>query len=191
MLSAVYRQASDARDDAMRMDPANRLLWRTNRRRLDFEAMRDSLLSVSGDLDTKLGGPAVEMLQEAFVPRRTIYGLIDRMNLPGLFRTFDFPSPTASSPGREQTTIPPQALYLMNNHFVTECAQRLIARPDVVTILNRDARVRRIYRILLARDAADSELTLSQEFLGTKPSAASWVQFTQALMLTNEFVFID
>src|SRR5690606_17865208 len=91
---------------ALQIDPENRLLWKMNRQRLDFEGLRDSLLLVSGNLDLKMGGQAVDIASESPTPRRTIYGHIDRQNLPGIFRTFDFANPDASSAQRFYTTVP-------------------------------------------------------------------------------------
>ena len=111
MLSAAYRQQSADRPDCRQVDPENLLLWRMNRQRLDFEAMRDALLAVAGTHDAKLYGPPENVLT-GYNPRRTLYGFVDRMDLPGLLRAFDFPSPAATSPQRTSTTVPPQALFL-------------------------------------------------------------------------------
>jgi hypothetical protein len=100
VLSNVYRQASDYRADCAAVDPENRLLWRMNRRRLDLEALRDSLLVAAGRLDTAMGGPSVELTQEPFPVRRTVYGFVERQNLPAMFRTFDFAGPDTHSPKR-------------------------------------------------------------------------------------------
>src|SRR5262249_22789954 len=130
MLSAVYQQASDPPEELAKAgenaDPDNRLFWKMNRRRLDFEAQRDTLLAVSGRLEARMGGAPVELTTTPFVLRRTLYGFIDRQNLPGLFRTFDFPSPDSTSPQRYETTVPQQALFLMNGPFVMEQVRRLI-----------------------------------------------------------------
>ena len=99
-----------------------------NRRRLDFEATRDALLAVAGRLERTLGGPPVKDIAEPTATRRTLYGYIDRLNLPGLFRTFDFPNPDATSPERSPTTVPQQALFLMNNPLVIEAAKHVLAR---------------------------------------------------------------
>ncbi|HMF17338.1 MAG TPA: PSD1 and planctomycete cytochrome C domain-containing protein, partial [Gemmataceae bacterium] len=122
MLSQAYQQKSDDRPECLAADPDNRLLWKMNRRRLDFEAMRDALLAVGGKLDRRIGGPSVSNITAPGSTRRTLYGHLDRLNLPGLYRTFDFPSPDATSAQRDLTTVPQQALFMMNNPFVLECA---------------------------------------------------------------------
>ena len=98
MLSTVYQQSADDRPECRQKDAENVLLWRMNRQRLEFEELRDTLLAASGTIDLTIGGPAVELGQEPFSRRRTIYGFIDRQNLPGMFRTFDFASPDTHSP---------------------------------------------------------------------------------------------
>jgi hypothetical protein len=184
MNSAVYRQSAqptpDALSQAVTVDAANRLLWKFPRRRLDFEATRDSLLAVSGALDRKLGGPASNVLN-GFVPRRTVYGFVNRMDLPGLMRAFDFPEPAATSPGRETTTIAPQALYFLNNDFVTECARRLLTRQDVDSLSGPQLvpdRIHRIYRILFSRDATDDEIAVAMSFLERPQSDTSTASTT-------------
>jgi hypothetical protein len=139
MLSSAYQQTSDEQAVAAKADPENRLLWRANRRRLDFEAMRDSLLAAAGELDEKIGGRAVELMKEPFAKRRTIYGFIDRQNLPGVFRTFDFASPDTTNPQRYVTTVPQQALFMMNSPFVVERA-RALAKPREPTRRRRRRR---------------------------------------------------
>ena len=127
MLSSTYQQRSDPRPTRLERDPENRLLWRFNRQRLDFESMRDSLLAVSGALDPAIGGPPASITEPPFSTRRTVYGFIDRQNLDGLYRTFDFAVPDATSPRRFVTTVPQQALFLMNSPFLHEQARRLAA----------------------------------------------------------------
>ena len=108
-------------------DPENRLLWRFNRQRLDFESMRDAVLAASGALDPTIGGRPTPITEAPFSARRTLYGFIDRQNLDGLYRTFDFAVPDATSPRRFVTTVPQQALFLMNSPFLHEQSRHLAA----------------------------------------------------------------
>src|SRR5262249_15136146 len=128
MLSAAYQQQATERPAAHTADPANTLLWKINRRRLDWEALRDSLLFVAGNLDETRGGPSVDLVAQPFSTRRTVYGFIDRQNLPGLMRTFDFTPPDATSPQRHETSVPQQALFLMNGPFMRQQVERLAQR---------------------------------------------------------------
>jgi cytochrome c553 len=196
LLSATYRQADETDSRVERLDPENRLLGRMNRRRLDFEALRDSLLAAAGRLDLHMGGKPVDVVARPFSTRRTVYGFIDRQNLPGLFRAFDFASPDASSPQRFETTVPQQALFLMNNPFVVEQGRRLAARPDVTSRPNGAARIDYLYRLLYGRPAGPDEVTLGLHFLdeagheGKRPLSA-WEKYAQVLLLSNEFAFVD
>jgi hypothetical protein len=192
MLSHAYRQASADRPECRRVDPENALLWRMNRRRLDFEATRDALLAASGRLDAAIGGPSVQGVAAPSNVRRTLYGFVDRLNLPGLYRTFDFPDPNATSPRRDRTTVAPQALFLMNHPFVLEASRRVLGRADVAGERTTADRVGRLYRILYGRAPDADEVRLGSAYLDREPaSAAAWERYVQALLLANEFVFVD
>jgi hypothetical protein len=191
LLSAVYQQRSDDRPEGRRVDPENLLLWKMNRRRLDFEATRDALLAVSGRLRRTVGGPSVKDVAAPAGDRRTLYAFLDRLNVPGLFRTFDFPSPDATSPQRDTTTVAPQALFLMNHPFVLESARGLLRRPEVAGESDPPRRVAVLYRLLYGREPAAGEVGLAREFLGGPGTAVAWERYAQALLLANEFVFVD
>ena len=166
LLSRVYQQSSEENPRYAKADPGNNLLWRMNRQRLDFEGLRDSLLATGGKIDLTSGGQAVDILQEPFSKRRTVYGFIDRQNLPGLFRTFDFASPDSTSPQRFYTTVPQQALFLLNNPFVVEQSRYLLQRTEKETAEER--RIRRLYQIVLQREPAREEIAAGQKFLSSQ-----------------------
>jgi hypothetical protein len=187
MLSSAYRQSSVDRADGRRLDPENTLLWRMNRRRLDFEATRDALLAAAGILDRTLGGPAIKDILGS--NRRTLYGYVDRLSVPGLYRTFDFPSPDATSPKRETTTVAPQALFLMNHPSVARAAGKLVERADVAQEKELARKVDRLYRILYGRAPSERELTLAVEYLSA--SGGAWQRYAHGLLMSNEFVFVD
>jgi len=197
--SATYRQASTDREDGRQIDPENRLVWRMNRKRLDFEAMRDGLLAASGQLDRSLGGPSVEITEAPWTARRSLYGRIDRQNLPNLFRTFDFASPDTHSPRRYTTTVPQQALYLMNSPFVNEQARKLAQREDVAALAEPRDKVMRLYDLALARKPSERELELGMAFLSAEQPLADapaeqlspLERYAQVLLLSNEFMFVD
>jgi hypothetical protein len=165
MLSAAYQQASVDRPDARAIDPENKLLWRMNPRRLDFEALRDSLLAASGQIDLTLGGRSVDITSEPFTLRRTVYAFIDRQNLPGLFRTFDFASPDSTSGMRFTTSVPQQALFMMNSPFVIEQAKKLAARAEVTREKQPGQRVAALYRLLFGRAPDETESRLGVQFI--------------------------
>lgn len=165
MLSNVYQQSSASRTEIEIIDPGNRLLWRMNRQRLDFESLHDSLLAVSGKLDLSMYGRPVDLMKAPFSPRRTVYGLIDRTNLPNVMRVFDFPNPDMHSPQRFNTTVPQQALFFMNNTFSIEQAQALVARPEIASLKESDERIHRIHEVLYQRRASPKHLTVARAFL--------------------------
>ncbi len=169
MLSASYQQSANGTPAAIRLDPENALISRFNRQRMSIEAMRDSLLFASGRLDRTVGGKAVDILAEPFTGRRTLYGSIDRQNLPGMFRSFDFASPDAHTPQRFHTTVPQQALYLMNSPFAIEQARALAKRSESAG--TPDARVQQLYRLTLARAASKDEVTLATAFIKAQEGA--------------------
>jgi mono/diheme cytochrome c family protein len=173
LLSTAYQQSSEEHAKGVKVDPANELCWRMNRRRLDFEAMRDTLLAVSGKLDVTAGGRAVDITTEPFTTRRTVYGFVERQNLPGLFRTFDFASPDTTSPQRFSTTVPQQALFLMNSPFVVQQARGLLERPEVSSQPGDEARIQQFHQIAFQRSAAKDEIKLARQFLASQEAAAA------------------
>jgi len=195
MLSATYQQQSVDRSNCREVDPENRLLWRMNRRRLEFEALRDSILAVAGQLDTAVGGRPVKIFNQPFSHRRAVYGWIDRQDLPGLLRSFDFASPDQPSPRRPRTTSPQQALFFMNAAFTLEQANALATAIPA----GADAeRVSYLYQRLFARKPSAAEIQAAVEFIqaagavkGDKANLAPWAQYAHLLLLCNEFIYID
>ncbi len=200
VLSSAYQQASRDRPECRKVDPENRLLWHVARRRLDLEAMRDTLLYVSGRLDGRMGGRPVNVAGDPANPRRTVYGQVDRQSLPAMFRAFDFASPDQSAERRPQTTVPQQALFSMNAPFVIEQARALAARDEVARASTTEERVDALYRAVLGRPATGAEVAAASRFTGapdrsSNPAGRSrltrWEQLAQVLLMTNEFLFVD
>ncbi len=190
--SSAYQQQSEEKPDYALRDVENRLLWRQNLRRLDFEALRDSVLSASGQLDQNMGGPSVEITTPKSNPRRSLYGFIDRQNLPGLFRTFDLASPDVSTAQRHMTTVPQQALFLLNSPFVLEQAAQLLKRPEVAESQSPEKRIECLHRLLYGRSAEREETDAGVRYLSASGmTQRAWEDYAQVLMLANEFVFID
>jgi hypothetical protein len=184
MLSSTYQQQSEPRSEALARDPENRLLWRFNRQRLDFEAMRDSVLAVSGALRSTFGGASAPITEPAFSTRRTLYGLIDRQNLSGDYRTFDFAVPDATSPRRFVTSVPQQALFLMNSHFLHDQARQLAALVQrqadggshstaAESLREAGETVRRLYRRVLGRFPEPDELALATDFIRRQTASSA------------------
>jgi mono/diheme cytochrome c family protein len=187
VMSDTYRQSSADRDEGRRIDPDNRLYWRANRRRLDFESMRDGMLFAAGRLVETVGGRPRDVISDPADTRRSIYALVDRQSLPGVFRAFDFAVPDQSVDRRPMTTVPQQALFGLNSPFVLAQAQALADRADVRGALDPQAKVRAMYRHALAREPDDDELSRAVTHV-TRHSAAS---LAQVLLLANEFHFTD
>ena len=162
--SSTWQQSSTARSEVASTDPENRLVSYMSRRRLDLEAFRDSVLTSAGTLDMTVGGKSVDITTWPFPLRRTVYARIDRQNLPGTFRTFDFASPDSHAPKRYETTVPQQALYQLNSPFLMEQAQHL---ADTVASAYGDAgaTITEVYRKVLLRSPDSVELDAATQFL--------------------------
>jgi hypothetical protein len=173
--SEVYQQQSLDRSECSQIDPQNSFYWRMNRRRLDFEAFRDTLLVCGHLLDLTLHGPSQKIDGNDLMRRRAVYAYIDRQNLPSVFRTFDFASPDTHNAGRPQTSVPQQGLFSLNSNFIARVAERMGSDAQASSGTNEDdAKIQGLFTQTLARTAAPEELQLAREFLaGAGPSATS------------------
>ncbi len=161
MMSSTWQQSSNVHPQGQSIDPENRLLWHMPRRRLEFEPMRDRLLSTTDKLDRTIGGRSVMIHEDAV--RRGLYSYVDREDIPGLLASFDLPSPDASQATRARTTVPQQALFLINSKFVIGQAEILATKS--ASIDSPAERVKSLYRGVLARDPSDQELGLAVGFI--------------------------
>lgn len=196
LLSNTYQQSSVVdvnQDPRVAADPENQLIWRMNRRRLEVEALRDTLLQLSGKLNLAMGGRPEAGAAAPDSTRRTVYGLVDRQGLPVLFRNFDFASPDQSIERRPQTVVPQQALFALNSPF-------MIARSNELADLalqqgaETDPRLTWLYRRLFQRDPLDDEHAACREFLTTatpETERAVWSQLVQVLLASNELLYVD
>jgi hypothetical protein len=164
VLSRTYRLTSADWHQGGRIDPENRLLWRMNRKRLEWEPLRDALLAVSGRLEQTGGGRSVDLAADPRNGRRTVYGYVDRFQLPDAWRAFDFPNPDLHSPRRHQTNVPQQALFLLNSPFAAEQARGLAARVDGDCTKDEAGWVREAYCLALGRPATDAEVARGLAF---------------------------
>jgi hypothetical protein len=192
VLSSTYRQASAGNTTSAAADPANALLWRMNRRRLAVEQWRDGVLFVSGRLDPQ-GGKSLE-LDDPANRKRTVYARVSRLKLNDLLMQFDYPDANVPAEGRAVTNTPAQKLFALNSAFMLEQAGALAARVQAEAPGPDDAtRVRRTYRLLFAREPEPEELSLALDFLQKQdPSGPPrWQRYTQALLASNEWLFVD
>jgi hypothetical protein len=165
MLSSVYQLGTDLLQKNFEKDAGNRFYWRANRRRMDAEQIRDSLLAVSGSLDRKRGGPAEPLTPQ--YSRRTVYGKVSRYKLDDYLQLFDFPSAGISAEQRFTTSVPLQRLFFMNSDFVQQQAE-LLARK-IEDEPNNTARIQKAYRLVFGRAATPDEVQLGVDYLVNEP----------------------
>jgi len=192
MLSATYQLSAEYSEQNFAKDGDNRLLWRANRQRLDAETLRDSLLFASGNLDTAMGGPSVDLSDEC--RRRTVYAKISRFRLDGYLTLFDFPDPGLTNEKRNVTLVPLQRLFFMNSGFVRRQAEGFAKR--LASEESNENRIRRAYAILYDREPSQEELKMGLEFVsksGASSSADSpaWREYAHVLLSTNELAFMN
>ena len=165
LLSSVYQLSNEYSQANFEKDSGNRLYWRANRRRMDAEQIRDSLLFVSGALDSKMYGPSAP-LTPAY-NRRTVYGKVSRYRLDEYLQLFDFPPPNMSAEKRFTTNVPLQRLFFMNSDFAGQQAELLARR--VASEPDSAARIRKAYGIVLGRAPTAEELNDGLEYLKREP----------------------
>ena len=194
MLSHVYRLSSDRNVKLEAIDPDNRLLAQMNRRRLDAESIRDSLLQIAGTLDLEIGGPNIKngtKIEYEYVfdsNRRSVYLPVFRNTLPQLFAAFDFADPNIQGGKRTISTIAPQALLLMNSPFVVEqtreAAERLLTDNKSDTM----SKIERAYLQVLGRQPAEREFELAIHFIGDAGTDVErWSLLYQTLFQSLDF----
>lgn len=175
VMSNVYRLDSDPTAnplvakkgpvDPLKIDAGNRLLWRGNLRRLDFESIRDSMILLTGKMNTTVGGQPANITDEPFSYRRSLYGYVDRSRLSDTLSQFDYGDPDQANSKRNSTIVPQQALYFMNNALSVEVARAVAARKDVVNAMSEDQRIVAMFRCMFQRRPSTSEIRVAQEFL--------------------------
>jgi hypothetical protein len=186
--SATYRQSSVIRDEALKVDPSNRLLWRMSRKRLSIEQYRDSVLSVAGRLDERIGGTSIQP-NDPESTRRTLYSEVSRMDLNPLLARFDFPDPNAHCAKRVETTTPLQKLFLLNSEFILKQASAFADRM-AASDESLDVKLDRAHRLVFGRPITDAERNAALAFVADdRPD--QWVQYAQVLLISNEMLFVD
>ncbi len=191
MLSATYRQASRYVEVLQAEDPTNRWMWRTNPRRLDVEAWRDSILMASGELDTAMGGPS-EDIDGSSSARRSVYSRISRARLHPVLQLYDFPLATQHSPARQVTTTPLQQLFVLNSSWMQARGRSLA--DSVAAVRGRAERVEALYRQALARDPTERETDLALEYLEARRQELGrepWEEYAHSILGTTEISFLN
>jgi hypothetical protein len=198
VLSHTYRQSSVGEANAVAADPENRLFGRANRRRLEAEAIRDTILTVSGKLSAAPEGAGFpQSLASDYAYKhnetcRSVYVPVFRNSLPEVFDAFDFPDPSLVSGRRNSSTVAPQALFMMNNPFVISQAKLAAERLLGESHDDDDARITRAYRLTVGREPTAGERSVAAKFLrtNTDPKAA-WAALFQVLFASADFRFVE
>jgi len=211
MLSATYQQSSHPSPEAIERDPENVFLSHANRHRLEAEAIRDSLLACSGKLDPQVGGPSI---RDFATPRRTLYTMTVRSDKSDFRTLFDAADPETPTDVRTQSTVAPQALFLMNHPFVVEqakyLAQLVLNQSGLDGSINNDQdRVTTLYQRLYLRNPNPDELAIAIKMLHPVTTGfvegiptvatpeqkasqlAAWHAYCQVLLCANEFFYVD
>ena len=194
LTSRAFSLGSDVSPEARERDPGNDWLSHFSIRRIEAEAIRDSLLALSGRLDTTMSGPGVS----AGTPRRSVYLTVKRTALNPFLEVFDAPKPFTTTGRRDATNVPAQSLTLLNDRFVIESAAawaaRLVAEKSDAT---PDARIRRMFAAAFSREPAAREIAASKKYLeagatgdALMQATATWADFAQSLFNAKEFIFL-
>ncbi len=213
MLTNTYQMSTKFDAKAANLDPDNRYLWRFNRKRLEAEAIRDSILFVTGKLDRKMGGSLMNLPARAYVtndqssnaiqydsPRRAVYLPVIRAAVYDVYTAFDFGDPTVMNGDRASTTIAPQALFMLNGKLVLDAtraqAEALLKRSE----LDDRARVQALYKSCFGRAASEAELKRSLTYLGKfeqiyasskTPKVSAWQSLCKTVIGANEFIYVE
>jgi mono/diheme cytochrome c family protein len=217
VLSHTYQLSAENREEAFRVDPENRLLWRRNRRRLDVEALRDSVLAISGQLDLSPAESTVAHLPDQATGvgdkphrpfasrRRSVYLPVIRNDLRPEFSLFDFADPQTVSGRRNQTIVAPQALFLLNSDLLRDSARRLAEKLfDRAGPAQEKDLVCAAFQEVFGRSPAAGELRFAREYLagwprgdagaseGRRPVGAdALAALCQALLCSSQFLYLD
>lgn len=215
MLSSTYQLSSESNETSAAVDPDNRYHWRADIRRLEAEIIRDALLAASGTLDKRMGGSMLHVENRAFLFdhtskdttsydsfRRSLYLPVIRNNLYDGFSLFDYNAADVPNGDRETSTVATQALFVMNSDLVINAAEALAARVRADHPQDDQAAVRALYQRALSREPSDRESQrllnfiasfsqhLQQSEAADDPSGAAWVAACQAILATNEFIYV-
>jgi hypothetical protein len=216
VLSRVYQMSSDHNSENYSVDPSNKYLWRMERRRLDAEEIRDAMLAASGELDLERpeGSPVMQLpnaqlkggrgMGEVRKPTnvRSVYLPIVRGQVPEMLQVFDAADPSLIMGKRDVTTVPTQALFLMNSNFAMKQSETLAKRVLAEKGTGPEAHIERAYRLALGRlpterEKADvtryvGEYRKALEDAGSKGNSqlAAWASFCQTLFASGEFRYV-
>ena len=216
MLSSAYQMSSAYDEKAAEVDPENNLMWRSNRRRLEAEAIRDAVMVSSGDINFNASGSILQYKDRQYVANtskggnvdydrniRAVYIPVVRSSLYDVFRAFDLPDPSMSNGDRDSTVVAPQALFMMNGSVVLKHSHTM---AEMLLKLDTDdqERIRLAYERALSRPPSGKEIDQALTFInhiektiaGREPDPAkrhvnAWQSFCKSLLAANEFIYLD
>jgi hypothetical protein len=197
VLSRTYRQSTTGEAATITADPENRLFGRANRRRLEAECIRDTMLATSGQLDLTRGGPTFAMSLAADYgykkdsTRRSVYLPQFRNAMPEMLEVFDAADPSTVTGKRNSGTVAPQALFMLNHPFVLEQSKHTAARLLAEKHADDAARLTRAYRLTLGREPTAGEREVAQRFLKGKNEKDAWTAIFHALFASAEFRYVN
>lgn len=191
--SKTFQMSSLNVEAGEELDPENQLYWRANRKRLRIEEIRDSLLAISGQLDSRMHGRSGQLWGDDYSKRRSIYGFVNRFNQDTTLRNFDFPSPMQTQAKRTENIVAPQALFLMNSPFVIEQSEALLASLDFPDEMDAHSRISALYEHVLQRDPVENEVSKVDRFIEIEEgrNVSPWPLIAQSLCMSNEFLYVD
>jgi len=210
MLSNVYQLSADLDNHSTEIDPENTYLWRSNRRRLEAEAIRDGIMSASGELKFNGGGTILTYKDRQYVantskgssvdydrPIRATYIPVLRSSMYEVFQAFDLPDPTTSNGDRDSTVVAPQALFMMNSSVILTHSKKMAESLLNQTTLDDQTRIREAYERALSRQPSSQEIDqgltfisrMEKEWKGDKVNA--WQSYCKSLLASNEFIYLN
>lgn len=217
MLSSTYQMSTAFNKNSAESDPENKLYWRANRRRLEAEAIRDSILAVAGTLDLNMGGSMLPTANRKYVTstanvdpvayktnRRSVYLPVVRSALYDVFQAFDFADPSVLSGKRVSTTVAPQALFMMNSEIVSEQTKALAESLLADQALNEATRIQRLFELAFSRPATQQEIDRALAYIEHYAKAMqamkktpeesrlrAWQSYCRVIIASNEFIYVE
>lgn len=215
MLTSTYQMSTQFNAKAAEIDPDNHMLWRFNRKRLEVEAIRDSILFVAGKLDRTMGGTLLNLPHRAYVtstdsgqtidyssPRRAVYLPVVRAAVYDVYTAFDFGDPTVMNGDRPSTTVAPQALFMLNAPIVLDATKAKAESLLKESKLTDEQRITMIYRSCYGRSPTAAEISRAKQYLGKfkaayvranskSPDLSAWQSLCKSLIASNEFIYVE
>lgn len=210
MSSRIYQMASTYSAENAAIDPENQFHWRSNKLRMEAEVFRDSLLALSGQLDTTMGGSLLHVKNREFIfnhtskdetnydsPRRSVYLPVIRNNLYVGFSLFDYTDASVPNGDRSTSTVAPQALYALNSDVVLNASEALAAKLMAQHPDDLESRIHDLFERTFARHPQPAEVSEIQKFLKQSESTRqqsptqSWTALCQTFLISNEFLYVE